>query len=244
MKQSIALACLFLVACATSIVAAAASDANLADRRRAAESLASRDVDAGLRDLRALAAQGDVLSALDVGTILVRRNQYDEALVILRPIAEAGNADAQWMMAVALDDDAPSHQAEFRMWVKRAAAGGQSKAQQYLAQIRAAPRPLNDGTYATADWISYARTMMVNRLSAMPEGVVACYGVPRQKMLSNVEVDLATCKSKVTDLETTSIGFDDGQHLAATLSRCLLAESYRYAGKTEPEMDRCTPGAR
>jgi len=45
-------------------------------------------------------------------------------LVILRPIAEAGNADAQWMMAVALDDDAPSHHAEFRMWVKGAAAVG------------------------------------------------------------------------------------------------------------------------
>jgi TPR repeat protein len=190
--------------------------------------------------LRRDAAPGDFDAAAALGALLIVEGRLPDAIVVLRPAAEAGKPDAQWRLSEALARSTPPDAEGADRWLRRAADGGSSKAKLML-QTRA-QTPLStdaQGRVATADLKRMLRGVIVAKVADSSAQVLACYGASRETLIGYYDAALTRCFAELPMADQVRV--TPSEALSRQLGKCSTLDVIHRAGTTPPKLIACLP---
>ena len=185
----------------------------------------------------AFATPASAQSQYDLGAAAYQRQDYTTAYRLWRPLADQGNADAQFHLGVMYNDGqgVPQDYAEALRWYRLAAAQGYAGAQYNLGSM------YNTGRGVPQD---YAEVLRWYRLAAAQGHAGAqnnlgfMYsdgrGVPQDYVQAHKWYNLAASQYSATEAEDRDVATKNRDLVAAQMNTDQIAEAQRLAREWVP----------
>jgi hypothetical protein len=171
-------------------------------------------------------------------SLLVINGKITEAIALLEPAAQQGNAEAQWQLFRAYSSASPPDFNQSDIWLRRAAESGSVSAKIVL-QSQKNPRPDKDGKVDTQTFLAYIRSLGAAKVATFDEKTLACYGLSESEFIAISNTSFAKCYDALPSNEKErvlpTIAFT--QRVAMCANNAL----FQKIGKTLPEISKCLP---
>lgn len=185
--------------------------------------------------LNSMMKRGNIDAKILYGAIKIKKSEFSEAIKILEPLAVNGNAKAQYYLGQAysfLGD------AKGEKWIQESAKQGYPAAVNVLS--------LNEHTLQTIDGkvkvdslALMAQDIITKKLGTMPDKALACYKIPRAKLIASYRKAIGTCKIKIKAEVGETHPENDLQTIAYHFSQCSNNIVFKEAGITIQDLTNC-----
>ena len=182
-----------------------------------------------------------VAGPFDNALAAAERGEYATALRLLRPLADQGDADAQYNLGVMYNngDGVPQDYAEAMKWHRKAANQGNGNAQFNLGFMYDRGRGMRQ---------NYAEAVKWYRLAANQGVAVAQYklgliyhdgqGVPRDYVQAHMWFSLAASQFLASETENRDDAVKARDFVASKMTPAQIAEAQKLAREWKPKPER------
>jgi len=178
----------------------------------------------------------DALAAAD-------RHDYATALRLLRPLADKGNAEAQYGLGdiYLYAEGFPHDDAEGAKWYLRAAEQGHAGAQNSLGGLHLIGRGVSEDSVEAAKW----KRRAAEQGHAIAQNDLATYytlgsGVPRDYVQAFMWFELAAARFSPSQKERKQFALENRDYLATSMTPEQIAEARRLASEWKPRPEKQT----
>jgi TPR repeat protein len=185
--------------------------------------------------LDSMIRRGDVKAKILYAAIKIRKEEFDEAIKMLQPLAVSGNAEAQYYLGMAYSAKGSD---EGKIWLETSAKQGYYKAIDVLNATAVEPEVI-DGKIKIDDLAKMSLEIVPKKLARLSDENLSCYKMSRENLISSYKDAVGVCVKKAKDEVGETYPAEEMFNLSQFLANCTNTLVFERVGITATSLTNC-----